>query len=135
MTTGGFDSHARQNVTHPELLGAIDGALGAFQADIEAQGLADRITLLMWTEFGRRVRENDSGGTDHGTAGPIWLLGTQVAGGLHGELPSVGALDANGDLKHTTDFRSVYASVLEQWLGVDPSDVLGGAYPQLSLFA
>ena len=135
VTTGGFDSHARQNVTHPELLGAIDGAIGAFQADIEAHGLADRITLLMWTEFGRRVRENGSGGTDHGTAGPIWLLGTQVAGGLHGEPPPVGALDANGNLKHTTDFRSVYASVLERWLGVDPSEVLGGAYPQLSLFA
>jgi uncharacterized protein (DUF1501 family) len=135
VTTGGFDSHANHVGAHPELLTGIDGALSAFQADIEAQDLGDRITLLMWTEFGRRVRENGSGGTDHGTAGPIWVLGSQVAGGLHGEPPPVGDLDGNGDLKFTTDFRSVYASVLEQWLGVDAAEVLEGVYPQLPLFA
>ena len=135
VTTGGFDSHANQDGTHPELLSSIDGALAAFQADIEAQGHADRTSLLMWTEFGRRVRENGSGGTDHGSAGPIWLLGSSVAGGLHGEPPPIDALDANGDLRFSTDFRSVYASVLEQWLGVDSRDVLEGVYPQLPLFA
>ena len=135
VTTGGFDSHANQDRTHPELLTAIDGALSAFQADIEAQGHGDRTSLLMWTEFGRRVRENGSGGTDHGTAGPIWLLGEPVRGGLHGEPPSISALDGNGDLRFTTDFRSVYAAVLEQWLGLDSSDILEGVYPQLPLFA
>lgn len=135
VTTGGFDSHSNQDGSHPELLSKVDTALTAFQADIEAQGQADRTSLLMWTEFGRRVRENGSGGTDHGTAGPIWLLGSHVQGGLHGEPPSITSLDTNGDLRFTTDFRSVYASILEQWLEIDSKDVLDESYPQLRLFA
>ena len=92
------------------------------------------MTTLAWSEFGRRVKENGSRGTDHGTAGPLFVVGGGVRGGLHGEQPSMTNLD-NGDLKFTTDFRSVYASVIAQRFGVDPKDVLGGSFPTLPLYA
>ena len=96
----------------------------AFQADIEAQGVADRVALLAFSEFGRRVEENGSDGTDHGTAVPMYLMGAGVAGGLHGTYPSLTSLDGNGDLIFTVDFREVYADALETWLGVESHDIL-----------
>ena len=135
VTTGGFDSHAAQDRTQPRLLGGFSDALLAFQDDLDAHGLGSEVATMVWTEFGRRVRANGSGGTDHGTAGPLFLLGGGVRGGLHGEPSPLTTLDDNGDLRFTTDFRSVYASVIEQWFGQDASAVLGGRYPQLPLFA
>ena len=135
VTTGGFDSHAAQDRTHPRLLASVSDALLAFRRDLEGHGIADEVATLVWTEFGRRFRENGSGGTDHGTAGPLFLIGGGVRGGLYGEPAPLDSLDDNGDLRFTTDFRSVYASVLEQWFQIEHSDVLDGAYPQLPLFA
>ncbi len=130
VTTGGFDSHSEQDSTHPQLLTAVAEALAAF----EAHGTADDVATLVWTEFGRRVRGNGSGGTDHGTAGPVFVLGGSVRGGLYGEPASLNNLDENGDLRCTTDFRSVYATMIEQWLGADAGAVRGACYPQLPIF-
>jgi uncharacterized protein (DUF1501 family) len=133
VTTGSFDSHSNQVTTHP-LLGEVAEALAAFEADLEAHQTADDVSTLVWTEFGRRVRSNGSGGTDHGTAGPVFVLGGSVQGGLYGEPAALDDLDGNGDLRFTTDFRSVYASVIEQWLGADADTVLGSCYSQLPIF-
>jgi uncharacterized protein (DUF1501 family) len=130
VSAGGFDTHNGQRNRHDNLMRDLDGALGAFFADLRAQGLADRVLLLSFSEFGRRVAENGSQGTDHGVAGPMFLLGGQVKGGLHGRHPSLTDLD-QGDLKMQVDFRSVYATVLDRWLGIDSSKVLGRAYSAL----
>ena len=134
VTTGGFDTHAGQATTQANLLKGVSDALGAFYADLEARELHDDVATLVWTEFGRRVRENGSGGTDHGTAGPVFLVGGGVRGGLHGEPSSAARPDGNGDLQFTTDFRSVYASLLAQWFRADPAYVLDGRFPELPLF-
>src|SRR5256712_4543314 len=110
VTLGGFDNHAREKPVHDKLLLDLDKALSAFMDDLQGHGLGDRVLVMTWSEFGRRVKENGSAGTDHGTAAPMFLLGAPVKGGLYGEPPSLSALD-NGNLKFTTDFRSVYASV------------------------
>jgi uncharacterized protein (DUF1501 family) len=101
---------------------------------MQAQGNADRILMMTFSEFGRRVAENASGGTDHGTAAPMFLVGNPVTPGLAGKRPSLTDLD-QGDLKYTTDFRSVYASVLEHWLGADSKAILGRAFPQINVIA
>jgi uncharacterized protein (DUF1501 family) len=130
---GGYDTHTTQRNRHDNNMKQLGEALAAFHADLDAQGLARRVTVLTFSEFGRRVKENASGGTDHGVAGPMFLLGNRVQGGLHGKHPSLTDLD-NGDLKMTTDFRSVYASVIEDWLGAkDAAPVLGGKFPKLPL--
>lgn len=135
VTTGGFDTHAAQAAQHAALLQTLGDAVLAFHDDLRAHGMSDDVTTLAWTEFGRRVRENGSDGTDHGTAGPLFLFGGAVRGGLHGEQPSVRNLDANGDLEFSVDFRSVYASVISQLFDTDPSDVLDGRFEELPLFA
>ncbi|RLT34639.1 MAG: DUF1501 domain-containing protein [Chloroflexi bacterium] len=135
VSTGGFDSHSGQDNTQPALLRAVSEAVSAFYADLAARGMDQDVLTVMWTEFGRRVKENGSTGTDHGTATPLFVIGGGVTGGLYGETPSLRNLDGNGDLKHSTDFRSVYATVLEQWFATDPKDVLGGSFPALPLFA
>lgn len=134
VTTGGFDTHAAQADQHASLLQTIGDAVLAFHDDLRAHGMAEEVTTLAWTEFGRRVRENGSDGTDHGTAGPLFLLGGAVRGGLHGEQPSVADLDGNGDLKFSVDFRSVYSSVIAQLFDADPTDVLDGRFEELPLF-
>ena len=90
----------------------------AFQDDLTGAKLDDRVAVLCFSEFGRRVEENGSSGTDHGTAGPVFLVGSRVQGGLVGTAPSLVDLDPEGDLKMTVDFRGIYASVLEEWLGI-----------------
>ncbi len=135
VTTGGFDTHSNQQGTQNGLLGGVSNALLAFYDDLQAQGIADQVTTLVWSEFGRRVKENGSRGTDHGTASPMFIVGGGVRSGMHGEQPSVANLDGSGDLKYTTDFRSVYASVIAQRFKIDPKDVLGGSYPTLPLYA
>src|SRR5438067_2197043 len=132
VTLGGFDNHAREKPVHDKLLLDLDQALVAFTQDLKGHGLADRVLVMTWSEFGRRVTENGSAGTDHGTAAPMFLLGAPVKGGLYGEQPSLASLD-NGNLKFTTDFRSVYASVLQGYLNAPASDLLGGTYEMLPL--
>jgi uncharacterized protein (DUF1501 family) len=127
VTLDGFDTHARQKPQHEQLLRSLADALAAFHRDLAARGLLDRILLLTYSEFGRRVEENRSLGTDHGAAAPLLAMGGAVKGGLHGAHPSLEDLD-QGDLRFHTDFRRVYAAVLERWIGVDARAVLGGAF-------
>ena len=120
----GFDTHAAQRGTHENLLEQLAGGVASFYRDLEAQGNAGRVLILVFSEFGRRVLENGSGGTDHGTAAPMFVFGKGLRGGLYGQQPSLTDL-TDGDLKHATDFRSVYATVLDRWLGADPQKILG----------
>ena len=132
VTLGGFDNHSREKPVHDKLLLDLDQALAAFMQDLQGHGLGDRVLVMTWSEFGRRVKENGSAGTDHGTAAPMFLLGAPVKGGLYGQQPSLTDLD-NGNLKFGTDFRSVYASVLQGYLKAPASDLLGGNYEILPL--
>lgn len=129
---GGFDLHATQLPKHGGLLAETADAMAAFYRDLQAQGRDQDVVLMTWSEFGRRVTENGSGGTDHGSAGPMFIAGTPVAGGLYGERPSLTKLDKK-NFKFTTDFRRVYASLLEGWLGAPSEVVLNGRYEQLPL--
>jgi len=126
----GFDTHAAQRGVHENLLGQLAGGVAAFYRDLEAQGNAERVLVLAFSEFGRRVAENGSGGTDHGTAAPMFVFGKGLRGGLYGQQPSLTDL-ADGDLKHGIDFRSVYATVLDRWLGADPQKILGSGFERV----
>ena len=132
ISTGGFDTHANQLATHNRLLRQVAEGLQAFTRDVGERGRADDVVVMVFSEFGRRVRENGSGGTDHGAAAPMFLLGTQVQGGLHGTHPSLLEL-VDGDLRFNVDFRSVYAAILADWLGTDPLAVLPNAPPRIEL--
>jgi uncharacterized protein (DUF1501 family) len=129
-----FDTHgAVQKSKHARLLAQWDRALGAFFADLRSTSADDRLLVLAWSEFGRRVAENASHGTDHGAAGPAFLLGRHVRGGLHGRHPSLSQLDPNGNLVSTVDFRRLYATCLESWLGVPSRGTLDGEFEPLAL--
>ncbi len=128
VTLGGFDTHANQQATHAALMQTLAEGLSAFYNDLDAHGKADNVVVMTWSEFGRRVEENGSLGTDHGTAAPMFVLGKPINKGIYGEPPSLSSLDSNGNLKYTVDFRSVYATVLDRWLGASSKDVLGGSY-------
>jgi uncharacterized protein (DUF1501 family) len=130
VTLGGFDTHTIEEKRHDDLLAAVDSAVSAFFTDLAARGHADRVVMMTWSEFGRRVRENASQGTDHGAAAPMFIIGNPVKGGLYGEAPSLQNLD-NGNLRYTTDFRSVYRTILEDYLGADASAVLKAQVPSL----
>ncbi len=130
---GGYDTHAAQLFTHANLLRELGGALRAFLDDLAAARLAERVAVLVFSEFGRQVRENASAGTDHGTAAPVLLAGPGVQSGLVGTAPNLNDLVGNAP-KMTMDFRRVYATVLEDWLGVPSKDALGGAFERLPLF-
>jgi len=132
VTLGGFDTHANQLGSHGSLMERFSAGVAAFQKDLEAQGNADRVLTMTFSEFGRRVAENASGGTDHGTAAPMFLIGNTINPGTAGKRPSLTDLD-NGDLKYTTDFRSIYGSIMEQWLGAPSAPVLGQAFPQVAV--
>lgn len=120
----GFDTHAAQRGAHETLLLQLAEGVSSFYKDLEAQGNAERVVVLAFSEFGRRVAENGSGGTDHGTAAPMFVFGKALKGGLYGSHPSLTDL-TEGDLKHGIDFRSVYSTVLDRWLGADPQKILG----------
>jgi len=135
---GEYDTHANEPQALTAGLALTSDSLLAFQRDLEARGIADRVLVHVWSEFGRRASENGSQGTDHGAAGVGFLLGTQVAGTMVGEFPGLaGGLDADGNVAATADFRAVYAGLLEQWLGVDAAQVLPGAasFPRPKLIA
>jgi uncharacterized protein (DUF1501 family) len=128
----GYDTHAGQLTAHAGLLESLSTSLLAFLDDLAAAKLADRVLILCFSEFGRRVAENGSAGTDHGTAGPVLLAGPCVRPGVFGHMPSLIDLD-EGDLKSTMDFRRVYATLLERWLGLASKEALGGAFDTLPL--
>ncbi len=127
----GFDTHAKQKNHHAQLLSQVSQSIKAFFDDLRARGLADRVLLMTFSEFGRRVHENYSEGTDHGAAAPMLLVGPGVQGGIHGGKPGLTDLD-DGDLRMATDFRSVYAAVLENWLRVGSDTILGGRYASVA---
>ena len=130
----GFDTHANQAAAHASLLTELSGAVSAFVEDAHQHGHGRRVAVMTFSEFGRRVKENASQGTDHGAAAPMFVAGGSVKSGLIGKHPSLTDLD-EGDLKHSTDFRSVYAGVLEHWLGVPGAPVLGHEYKPLKVTA
>ena len=124
---GSFDTHEGQAQTLDRDLGAVGEALATFQADLEARGLAQRVLTFVWSEFGRRPTANKSGGTDHGAGGVAWVQGPRALGGVLTEYPSLTDLDSEKNLKVTVDFRRVYSSLLAQWMGTDPAEVIPGA--------
>jgi uncharacterized protein (DUF1501 family) len=136
VQTGGYDTHSEQGAaggSYGNLMGTLGDGLWAFYRDVQNRGLANDTTVIVFSEFGRRISENGSGGTDHGAAGVMMVLGGSVRGGLHGTSailqPGNPTLENNsGDVRFETDFRSVYARVLDQWLGVDSVPILNGDY-------
>jgi uncharacterized protein (DUF1501 family) len=127
VSIGSFDTHANQRAQQDRLLGYMASGLHAFYADLAAHQLDERVLAMTFSEFGRRVTQNASNGTDHGTAMPLFIAGGKVKGGVYGDHPSLTDLD-NGDLKHAIDFRSVYATVVEKWLGRSTSGIIAGTY-------
>ncbi len=128
----GFDTHANQSTAHANLLRQVADAIWAFQQDLDNLSLSDRVIGMCFSEFGRRVYENASSGTDHGTAAPIFLFGKPIRGGIYGPHPSLSDLD-RGDLKFVFDFRQLYATILDHWLAMDSAEVLGTAYSTLPI--
>ncbi len=134
VSHGGFDTHVNQSGAHERRLRELGDALKAFVQDLAAQGNLDRVAIMTFSEFGRRVSENASRGTDHGTAAPMFLCGGHIRGGLHGKMPSLRPQDLDqGDLKYTTDFRSVYATLLDKHLAAPSAAILGRAYTPLGV--
>jgi len=132
-----FDTHASQPATFNSGVQLVAESLAAFQADLEARGVDQRVLVHVWSEFGRRAQENTSDGTDHGAAGTSLLVGSRVNGGMVGEFAPLNELDPNGNQRENVDFRGVYCSLLEQWLGHDAGDVIPGAahFPRYQLLA
>jgi uncharacterized protein (DUF1501 family) len=135
VTLGGFDTHRDQALRHVRLLETLGGALAAFTADLRALGQLERVTTMTFSEFGRRVAENGSQGTDHGEAAPLFVIGSHVKAGLHGPVPDLrkSAL-SRGDVAFKVDFRSVYAAMLRDWLRADDVKVLGRRFEALPIF-
>lgn len=134
-SNGQFDTHDDQPRDLADSLRSVSQSLAAFQADLEARGVADRVLTLVWSEFGRRPQGNESSGTDHGAGGIAWVQGTHAASGILTDYPSLTDLDRDDNLKVTVDFRKVYASLIEGWLGTDANEVIpnAGAYGRLAL--
>lgn len=132
FSAGGFDTHARQQDTHAKLLENFSNAVSAFQTEMEAIGKADKVIVLVFSEFGRRVTENASQGTDHGAASSMFVIGKKVKGGLYGGLPNLSDLQ-DGDIKFKIDFREVYAAALDNWMGGDSQLVLGQKFNPLGV--
>ncbi len=129
---GGFDTHAQQKQRHDRLMDTLGQGLGAFWADLKKSGNQDRVLVMTFSEFGRRVSVNASGGTDHGAAAPMFLMGPKITPGLLGQHPSLTDLDS-GDLKYNTDFRSVYATILQNWLETPSKPILGSQFQTLPI--
>ena len=135
LSLGGFDTHTQQAGAHERLLKEMGDAVAAFLSDLKAQGNLGRVSLMTFSEFGRRVKENASGGTDHGAAAPMFLAGGGIKSGLLGQMPSLAPQDLfDGDVKYNTDFRSVYATVLEKHLGVKSAGILRTQFPLLAAY-
>jgi uncharacterized protein (DUF1501 family) len=134
VSQGGYDTHTNQVGTQQHLLKELGDSVQAFVADLKAQGNLPRVLVMTFSEFGRRVSENANGGTDHGAAAPMFVIGDKVKAGLLGKYPSLAPLDLfQGDLKYHVDFRSVYAGVLEQWLKTKSEPILGRRFEPMQL--
>ena len=127
VSQGGYDTHANQLNNHQRLLTELSTSMSAFQKDLTAHSKDDQVMTMTFSEFGRRPAENGSGGTDHGTSAPLFVMGSKVKGGLLGQTPEL-VTDATKDLTYSTDFRGVYSSVLDKWLEADSSKILGDKY-------
>jgi uncharacterized protein (DUF1501 family) len=134
VSHGSFDTHVNQVATQNNLLGQFSDAMAAFYADLAAHGSDRRVLTMTFSEFGRRIAENGSRGTDHGEASPLFLIGGGVKGGMYGQSPELGSTNM-GNLRYTTDFRSVYATVLERWLGRPSTTVLGGSFSKIPVLS
>ena len=132
---GGYDVHANENPDQPKLLSAMTGAINDFYRDLKAHDAADEVAIMVFTEFGRRIKDNGTG-TDHGSGGGSFIIGEKVSGGLYSEYPPISPDKwLNGeDMQHTFDFRGVYGTMLEQWMGLDPDPIVGGQYEQVHPF-
>jgi uncharacterized protein (DUF1501 family) len=128
-----FDTHANQANAHASLLGELSAAMAAFYKDMAARGHKDRLLMMTFSEFGRRAKENGSKGTDHGSAAPMFLVGGKVKPGVVGAHPNLTQLE-DGNLKHHTDFRQVYAAILDGWLGVASKEVVGDGFRSVEIF-
>ena len=127
-----FDTHANQAVGHSNLLNDVAVNVDSYMSDLRQLDISDNVTTLLYSEFGRRAKDNGSG-TDHGTGGVAFVIGENVKGGLYGEYPSLkeNELEDGGNLQHNTDFRSIYTTLLEKWMGLDAKPIVGGSYEQL----
>ena len=131
---GIFDTHSTELLVHSKLWQEVSAAISDFTDDLKEHGLEDDTIILVWSEFGRRIRDNGSG-TDHGSGGVSFVIGTAVDGGLYGEYPSLKEDDQlEGDLHFNNDFRSTYSTILERWLGLDPAPIVNGRFEQFGLF-
>ncbi len=129
---GSFDTHSNELQAHAKLWNDVSTAISDFTTDLEEHGLADDTLVLVFSEFGRRIRDNGTG-TDHGSGGVAFVIGGSVNGGLYGEYPSLRPEDhSEGDLHFTNDFRSAYTTILDRWLGLDPVPIVHGGYEQFS---
>jgi len=134
VSQGGYDTHTNQLASQQRLLGDLGDSMKAFVEDLKAQGNMQRVLVMTFSEFGRRVTENANGGTDHGAAAPIFIVGNKVKAGLLGAYPSLAPQDLfEGDIKYNVDFRSVYASVLENWLQTKSAPILGRQFTPLPI--
>jgi uncharacterized protein (DUF1501 family) len=132
VSLGGFDTHAGERGRHDNLMTQFAQGLGAFWKDLKEQTNDDRVLVMTFSEFGRRVAQNASGGTDHGTAAPMFMIGKHVKEGIVGKHPSLTDLD-QGDLKYNLDFRSVYATVLQNWMDTPSKPILGQQFQTLNV--
>ncbi len=127
VSQGGYDTHARQLNTHTQLLTDLSESMAAFQKDLIANKRDDQVLTMTFSEFGRRPAENGSAGTDHGTSAPLFVMGRDIKGGLHGQSPDLN-IDPKEDPLFTTDFRGVYNTVLDKWLKADANEILGETF-------
>jgi uncharacterized protein (DUF1501 family) len=131
LTLGSFDTHQNQLNAHANLLRQLAEGMAALKSSLTELGAWDRTLVMTFSEFGRRAKQNSSGGTDHGTAAPHFVAGGAVRGGLYGQAPDLSRLDGNQNVVHTTDFRQMYATVAEQWWGVKSEAVVRGKFDAL----
>jgi len=130
---GGFDTHSKQGDTHALLLKGLGDAISTFMDEMKSIGKADKVTVMVFSEFGRRVKENGSQGTDHGAAAPMFVVGGKVKGGLIGDAPDLVNLE-RGDLKWKTDFRQVYATMLDEWMGAESAKIFGKKFEHVKVY-
>jgi len=130
-TYGGFDNHAAEDRDHDGLVKTVSDGIKAFFDDLDAHGDSHDVLFMTWSEFGRRVQDNASNGTDHGTSAPHFVVGDAVSSGVYGSAPNLSTLDSNGNLLVENDFRSYYGTILSDWLKADSGDILGGGWPNL----
>lgn len=131
VTLGGFDTHQTELNRHNDLMGYLDQSVAAFYHDLDVHGMADKVLIATWSEFSRRPQENASGGTDHGAASAMLLMGNPVQGGFYGQTPSLRDLDSTGNLKYTVDFRAIYQEILNAHLGADAKEILGQTFDRV----